>query len=91
MVDPNTPEPELGLSAEDRAREYESIHNRLFLIRILLTIVVLGGYLFSGASVYLADGLRNRFGTIWPLVNGLYILITIFGFAAVMFPLSLYS
>lgn len=91
MVDLNTPEPDFGLTAEDRARKYESIHNRLFLARIFLTVVVLAGYLFSGASVYLADGLRSRFGTLWPLVNGLYILITIFGFAAVMFPLSLYS
>jgi STE24 endopeptidase len=91
MADPNTSEPASGPPSEDRAREYELIHNRLFLVRILLTVAVLGVYLFSGASVYLADGLRNRFGPIWPLVNGLYILITIFGFAAVMFPLSLYS
>ena len=91
MVDPNTPAPALDPAPEDRAREYELIHNRLFLVRILLTVVILAVYLFSGASVYLAEGLRNRFGTMWPVINGLYTVITIFGFAAVMFPLSLYS
>ena len=91
MVDPNTSTPLPEPVPEDRAREYEAIHNRLFLVRIVLTVILLSVYLFSGASVYLADGLRNRFGTIWPLVNGVYTVITVFGFAALMFPLSLYS
>jgi STE24 endopeptidase len=91
MVDPNTSEPASAATPEDRAREYELVHNRLFLVRILLTVIVLSAYLFTGASVYLAEGLRNRFGSIWPLVNGLYTMITVFGFAALMFPLSLYS
>ena len=91
MADANTPEPAPDPTPGDRAREYELIHNRLFLVRIILTVVVLAVYLFSGASVYLADGLRNRFGAMWPVVNGLYTVITVFGFAAVMFPLSLYS
>ncbi len=91
MADPNTSEPALNPNPEERAREYELIHNRLFVVRILLTVIILSAYLFSGASVYLADGLRTRFGAIWPLVNAFYTLITVFGFAAVMFPLSLYG
>lgn len=91
MADPNTPEPVLDPTPEERAREYEQVHNRLFLVRILLTVLVLAVYLLSGASVYLAEGLRDRFGALWPVVNGLYTVITIFGFAALMFPLSLYS
>jgi STE24 endopeptidase len=86
-VDPREP------STEEQAREYESIHNRLFVVRILLTILALVVYLFSGASAHLAEGLGSRFDRswLWPVVNGLYTLITVFGFAAVMFPLSLYS
>lgn len=91
MVDLNTSEPASDPTPGDRAQAYELIHNRLFLIQIILTVVVLAVYLFTGASVYLADGLRNRFGSMWPLVNGVYTMITVFGFSALMFPLSLYS
>ena len=91
MADPNTSEPASAPTSGDRAREYELIHNRLFLVRIILTVAALAVYLLTGASVCLAEGLRNRFGSIWPLVNGLYTMITVFGFAALMFPLSLYS
>lgn len=84
--------PELP-SQDERAREYEAIHNRLFLVRIVLTLLALGLYLYSGASAQLAEGLRARFDHpwAWPLVNGLYTLVTVFGFIAFMFPLSLYS
>jgi STE24 endopeptidase len=91
MPDPKPSEPAPDLTTEERARNYESIHNRLFLIRVLFTVLLVSAYLFSGASVYLADGLRSRFGSFWPVINGLYTLITVFGFSAVMFPLSLYS
>ncbi len=78
-------------SSNDTAREYESIHNKLFLVRIVLTIVLLAIYLLSGASAHLADGLRSRFGSIWLLVNGLYIIVTVFGYAVFTFPMSLYG
>ncbi len=76
-----------------KAKAYEAIHNRLFILRIALTILALGIYLYSGASAGLAEGLRSRFDAwwSWPIVNGLYTLITVFGFAAFMFPLSWYS
>lgn len=85
------PDPAADAPSERRAREYESAHNRLFLIRILLTLLVLAAYFSSGGSDRLADGLRRRFGGAWIVVNGLYTLVTVFGFAALMFPVSWYG
>jgi STE24 endopeptidase len=78
--------------SEDRARAYEAVHNRIFLVRIFMTVLALAVYQFSGASAQLAENLYLRFDHrwAWPLANGVYILITVFGFAAFMFPLSLY-
>lgn len=91
MQEPGTSQPAADASKDQRARAYESAHNRLYLIRLALTIAALAAYLLSGASAQLAEGLRLRFGGAWILVNGLYTFVTIFGFAAFMFPLSLYS
>jgi len=84
---PTPPDP----TAPDRAREYEALQNRFFLVRILMTLAALAVYLFSGASAALAAGLESRFAPWWPVVNGFYIFITVFGFAAFMFPVSLYT
>lgn len=72
------------------ARELEATRNRLFIGRALLTIIIAFVYLVSGLSEQLANGLRTAFSSIW-VVNGMYVLITVFGFAALMFPLSLYE
>ncbi|MBU1694598.1 MAG: M48 family metallopeptidase [Verrucomicrobia bacterium] len=82
---PSAPDDEL------RARKYEAVHNRLFLLRLVITLGVVAAYLLTGASAELADGLRTRFGRGWLLVNGFYTLITLFGFSALMFPLSYYG
>jgi len=74
-----------------RAQQYEAIHNRLFLLRLALTLGLLWAYLLTGASTLLAEGLRARFGGWWPVVNALYTLITLFGFSALMFPLSYFG
>ena len=74
-----------------QAREYESLHNRLFVLRLLLTAIALAGFLFFGASAQLATGLTEHFGRLWPLTNGVYVLLAVFGFAALTFPLSLYE
>ncbi len=74
-----------------RAREYESIHNRMFVARIAVTAVLLTLYLFTGASMQLAQGLENRFDDAWWLVNSVYIVVTLFFFSAIMFPLSMYG
>lgn len=77
-------------SDHNAAREYESIQNRLFVVRWALTLVIAVIYLYSGLSVQLADGLRSAFDNPW-VVNALYILITVFGFAAMLFPIALYE
>jgi len=87
----DTPEIPPAPSAEQQAKEYEAAHNRLFVVRILLTLAALAVYQLSGASRTLAEGLHLRFGSAWYLVNGIYTLVTVFGFAALMFPLSLFT
>ncbi|MFH0880298.1 MAG: M48 family metallopeptidase [Lentisphaerota bacterium] len=91
-MEPQNPSRTEAELTEDRAREYEGIHNRIFVVRIFMTILALVVYQLSGASAQLAGGLDARFDHpwAWPLANGLYILVTVFGFAAFMFPLSLY-
>ncbi|MCX7007699.1 MAG: M48 family metalloprotease [Kiritimatiellaeota bacterium] len=74
-----------------QAREYESLHNRLFLVRLLVTALALAAFHFAGGSAQMAAGLRAHCGAWWPLVNGLYILTAVFGFAAFTFPLSFYE
>jgi len=91
MLEPDTSQPLDHSSKEQQAREYEAAHNRLFLIRIVITLIALSVYLFSGASAQLAEGLRSRYGSAWLIINGLYTVITVFGFAAFMFPLSFYG
>lgn len=89
MSDASAPPPDPAREAA--AKEYESIHNRLFVVRIVLTVALLAFYFFSGLSAELAEGLRGRFGDAWWLVNALYILITLFAFSALLFPLSMYA
>ena len=77
---------------ETLAKEYDAIHNRLFVVQVLWVVVLLGVYQFSGASALLADGLVAHFGEgRWYVANALYTLVTVFGFAACMFPLSYYG
>ncbi len=90
---PSNPSSDEGAdrSRQEQAREYESIHNRLFVVRIALTVLLLVLYLFTGLSAQLTEGLENRFGDAWWMVNTLYILVTLFIFSAIMFPISLYG
>jgi STE24 endopeptidase len=74
-----------------KAKHYETINNWFFLTRILLSAGILAIYQLSGASAGLADGLRTSFGENWLVVNGIYILISLFGYTALMFPLSYYT
>ncbi|MFC1467553.1 M48 family metallopeptidase [Verrucomicrobiota bacterium] len=80
-----------SISNDEKAKHYENINNWFFLIRILLSAGILAAYQLSGASATLANGLRNSFGENWLLINGLYIIISIFGYTALMFPLSYYT
>ena len=73
------------------AREYEGLHNRLFVLRLLVTALALAVFHFAGGSAQLAAGLRAHCGSWWPMTNGLYVLTAVFGFAAFSFPLSFYE
>ncbi len=89
--DPQEAPPADGTDREERARAYEAMHNRLFVGRVLITVAALVLYLFSGASADLAEGLSARFGDQWWWTNAVYILVTLFAFSALMFPLTLFS
>ncbi len=74
------------------AKEYDAIHNRLFVVQIVLVVALLAVFQFTGTSATLANGLAARFGgNLWYAVNAAYVAIAVFGFAACMFPLSYYS
>ncbi|MBT8041541.1 MAG: M48 family metallopeptidase [Pontiella sp.] len=74
------------------AKQYDAIHNRLFLLQIVLLGFLLAAYQFSGASAALSNGLTARFGEdLWYVSNAVYTLISVFGFAAFMTPFSFYS
>lgn len=80
-----------GTDREQRARDYEAAHNRLYVVRIGVTIAAILLYFFSGASAHLAEGLSARFGDQWWWTNTVYLLVTLFAFSALMFPLTLFS
>ena len=74
------------------AMEYDAIHNRLFILQILVLGILLGVYQFSGASASLARGWAGRFGAdLWYVTNAVYTVVSVFGFAAFMSPFSFYS
>lgn len=77
---------------EAMAKEYDAIHNRLFLIQTLGLVLLLALFQFSGFSAMLADGLAARLGPkLWYLTNVVYALVAMFGFSACMFPFSYYG
>ncbi|VGO20368.1 M48 family metallopeptidase [Pontiella sulfatireligans] len=77
---------------EQLAKEYDAIHNRLFVLQMVLVALLLALYQFTGASATLANSLAARFGDgLWWAANASYTVISVFGFSACMFPLSYYS
>ena len=83
---------ETHTNREAMAKEYDAIHNRLFLLQILVLGILLSAYQFTGASTTLAQGLSARFGeSMWWLTNAAYTAVSVFGFAAFMAPFSYYS
>lgn len=77
-------------SSDAHAAEYEAIHDRLFLVKILLVPAVLLTFLLTGASAELANGLRLHFRSPW-LVTTVYTALMTFGYAALFFPLECYQ
>ena len=83
---------ESSTERNEQAREYEAVHNRLFVVQTIVTLGLLLLFLFSGASALLADGLAVRFGADrWYLINAVYVAIVVFGFSACLFPFSYYG
>jgi len=77
---------------EELAREYDAIHNRLFLLQLVFLGFLLAVYQFSGASAMLSRGLTERFGeNLWYVSNAVYTVVSVFGFASFMLPFSYYS
>lgn len=74
------------------AKEYDAIHNRLFALQIVLVVLLLALFQFSGASAALAHGLTARLGDgLWYVANAVYTVVAVFGFSASLFPLSYYT
>ena len=82
----SSPHPDTSPTVKD----YNDVLNRLFVVRWSLMLIVVAVYLISGLSQQLADGLRATFSSPW-IYTGLYVAITVFGWAVLMFPLSLYE
>jgi STE24 endopeptidase len=83
---------ELNPDREAMAKEYDAIHNRMFFLQILVLGILLAIYQFTGASEALANGLAARFGPdLWYATNAVYTVVSVFGFAACMFPFAFYS
>ncbi len=82
--------PSASEDPRNTARNYGAAQNRLFVIRWALTLIIIAVYLVGGLSQQLADGLRATFSSPW-MVNAIYVAITVFGFAVLMFPVSLYE
>src|SRR5210317_615471 len=83
---------DINTDRERMAKEYDSVHNRLIFLQILVLGILLAVYQFSGASAALANGLAARFGDhLWYATNAVYTMVSVFGFIACMFPFSYYS
>jgi STE24 endopeptidase len=75
---------------EARARAYERTQALLFLLRFALLFALAATFWMSGWSQELAAGLRSRFD--FPmaghLIQLLFVAVAVFGYEAVLFPLS---
>lgn len=78
---------------EELAKKYEIIHNKLFLLDIVLTflgfiILIMGG--IGGVSGRLSTILNNIFPNIW-LKNGVYVGVLSLSYAILFLPLNFYE
>lgn len=75
---------------EALARSYDRSQALLFLLRFALLFALAAVFWTSGLSRALADGLRGwfPFPAAWPLVCAGYTALAVFGYEAVLFPLS---
>lgn len=75
---------------EAQARAYDRSQALLFLLRFALLFALAAVFWMSGASRALADGLRGWFSfpLAWPLVCASFTALAVFGYEAILFPLS---
>jgi STE24 endopeptidase len=71
----------------DRAHRYEQLRNRILGLHLLAAVLLPCAYLFTGASSELADSLLRQAGGRWFLAAPLYLTVSLFGYAAAVFPL----
>jgi len=83
-------EPWYDEGAEAQARAYERAQGLLFLGRFALLFALAGMFWGSGASRALGEGLRRHlsFPYAWPLVHLAFTSLAVFGYEALLFPLS---
>jgi len=80
-----------SLHASAKARAYDRIHLRLFVLRTVCIFAALAAYYLSGASSHLAQGLTDRFGPLaWEACLA-YVALSIFGYWALFFPMDQYE
>lgn len=70
-----------------RAKQYEAIHNGLYLVDVVLSAALLVAFLLSGASVALADWARGVAGNPW-LHIALYVAVAVVGMKLMFLPLN---
>jgi len=73
-----------------KAKAYEKIHNKLFLVDILLSLGVLLVFIFSGLSRWL-DGLVAQMAPQIVLHIALYVVACYIAYSVIFLPLSFYS
>jgi hypothetical protein len=75
---------------EAQARAYDRAQALLFLLRFALLFALAAVFWMSGWSRTLAAGLRGALGFpyAWPLVTAAFAALAVFGYEAVLFPLS---
>lgn len=75
---------------EARARAYDRAQAVLFLLRFALLFALAAVFWISGLSRALAAGLREWFAFpfAWPLLSASFAALAVFGYEAVLFPLS---
>ena len=75
---------------EAQARAYDRAQAVLFLLRFVLLFALAALFWLTGWSRALAEGLRGRmeFPFAWPLVYSAFTALAVFGYEAVLFPLS---
>lgn len=85
-----TPQPIESPERLKKAKAYEKIHNKLFLVDILLSLAVLLVFIFSGMSRWL-DGIVAQIAPPIVLHVALYVVICYVAYSIIFFSLSFYS